>query len=70
MRIIRAAAARTGLVLSDAAVFYRWRQLSVTSATRTKPLARRPTGSRVTRNSVGCVTGGTACDQAATTPAR
>src|SRR5207244_929006 len=40
------------------------------NATRTKPLARRPTGSWMIRSGVGSVTGGIACDQAATTPAR
>ena len=34
-------------------------------ATGTKPLARRPTRSRVIRRGVGCVAGGTACDEPA-----
>jgi hypothetical protein len=38
-------------------------------ATRTKPLARRPTSIWVIRNSVGLVTGGV-CDQATAMPAR
>jgi hypothetical protein len=39
-------------------------------ATRTKPLARRPTGSRVTRSRIGCVVTGGVCDQATAMPAR
>ena len=39
-------------------------------ATRTKPLARRPTGSRVIRSRIGCVVTGGVCDQATAMPAR
>ena len=39
-------------------------------ATRTKPLARRPTGSRVVRSGVGSVAGGAAYDRATRTHAR
>jgi len=39
-------------------------------ATRTKPLARRPTDIQVIRRGVGCVAGGATCDDTSATPAR